>query len=113
MKCGMARCVARARRAGHRWGDAWNVGDKESGDKEKCPKRTTIPSKLAQRERERERDRERAVQRGAGREQKVSFRFFRETSVSHLSTVVLAGMLLLLRLLLLLLRPSSSSVFFL
>lgn len=55
VKCGMARCVARARRAGHRWGDAWNVGDKESGDKEKCPKRTTIPSKLAQRERERER----------------------------------------------------------
>lgn len=59
MKCGMARCVARARRAGHRWGDAWNVGDKESGDKEKCPKRTTIPSKLAQREREKEREIER------------------------------------------------------
>lgn len=68
----------------------------------------------AEREREkRERDRERAVQRGAGREQKVSFRFFRETSVSHPLTVVLADMLLLLRLLLLRLRPSSSSVFFL
>lgn len=111
VKCGMARCVARARRAGHRWGDAWNVGDKDSGDKEKCPKRMTIPSKLAQREGKSER--ERAVQRGAGREQKVSFQWFRATSVSHPLTVVLADMLLLLRLLRLLLRPSSSSVFFL
>lgn len=65
------------------------------------------------REREKERDRERAVQRGAGREQKVSFQWFRATSVSHPLTVVLADMLLLLRLLRLLLRPSSSSVFFL